>query len=253
MPRIRRAISCPRPGGSSPTGRRPKALGDGVTVRNDTGVYEGGEISIYYDPMIAKLVTHAPTREAAIEAQARRARRLRDRRHPPQHPVPLGADGASALARGQAVDRLHRRGISGRLPGRRSRRARLRTARRRRGRHRPRARRAQAADLRPAARGTSRFAFERERVVVLGRRAPRRRVEVEDRGPASRVAFADGAQPALSSRDWRPGEPVWTRHGRRRASRRAGAADPQRLSLAHARRRRRRRGSTRGARPNSPR
>ena len=43
---------------------------DGVTVRNDTGVYEGGEISIYYDPMIAKLVTHAPTREQAIEAQA---------------------------------------------------------------------------------------------------------------------------------------------------------------------------------------
>ena len=28
-----------------------------MTVRNDTGVYEGGEISIYYDPMIAKLVT----------------------------------------------------------------------------------------------------------------------------------------------------------------------------------------------------
>lgn len=43
---------------------------DGVTVRNDTGVYEGGEISIYYDPMIAKLVTHAPTRAQAIQAQA---------------------------------------------------------------------------------------------------------------------------------------------------------------------------------------
>src|SRR5437764_5583979 len=42
----------------------------GITVRNDTGVYEGGEISIWYDPMIAKLVTHAKTREAAIDAQA---------------------------------------------------------------------------------------------------------------------------------------------------------------------------------------
>jgi len=42
----------------------------GITVRNDTGVQEGGEISIYYDPMIAKLVTHAPSRAAAIEAQS---------------------------------------------------------------------------------------------------------------------------------------------------------------------------------------
>jgi propionyl-CoA carboxylase alpha chain len=42
---------------------------DGVTVRNDTGVREGDEISLYYDPLIAKLVTHAPTREAAITAQ----------------------------------------------------------------------------------------------------------------------------------------------------------------------------------------
>src|SRR5512141_1651475 len=42
----------------------------GVTVRNDTGVQEGGEIPIYYDPMIAKLVTHAPSRAAAIEAQS---------------------------------------------------------------------------------------------------------------------------------------------------------------------------------------
>ncbi len=43
---------------------------NGVTVRNDTGVYEGGEISLFYDPMIAKLVTHAPTRDQAIAAQA---------------------------------------------------------------------------------------------------------------------------------------------------------------------------------------
>ncbi len=43
---------------------------DGITVRNDTGVYEGGEISLFYDPMIAKLVTHAPTRDQAIDAQA---------------------------------------------------------------------------------------------------------------------------------------------------------------------------------------
>lgn len=48
---------------------RPPAegeLGAGI-VRNDTGVYEGGEISMYYDPMIAKLCTWAPTRAEAIE------------------------------------------------------------------------------------------------------------------------------------------------------------------------------------------
>lgn len=37
-------------------------------MRNDTGVFEGGEISMYYDPMIAKLCTWAPTRDEAIEA-----------------------------------------------------------------------------------------------------------------------------------------------------------------------------------------
>jgi len=39
-----------------------------TAVRNDTGVYEGGEISMYYDPMIAKLCTWAPDRAGAIEA-----------------------------------------------------------------------------------------------------------------------------------------------------------------------------------------
>jgi propionyl-CoA carboxylase alpha chain len=51
---------------------RPPAEGTrgDVTIRNDTGVYEGGEISMFYDPMIAKLCTHAPTRLAAIDAMA---------------------------------------------------------------------------------------------------------------------------------------------------------------------------------------
>jgi len=42
----------------------PPVAGEGVRV--DTGVYEGGEISMYYDSMIAKLIVHAPTRAAAI-------------------------------------------------------------------------------------------------------------------------------------------------------------------------------------------
>ncbi|QBF32852.1 acetyl/propionyl/methylcrotonyl-CoA carboxylase subunit alpha [Thalassococcus sp. S3] len=46
--------------GDAPTGE--------TAVRNDTGVYEGGEISMYYDPMIAKLCTWGPDRATAIEA-----------------------------------------------------------------------------------------------------------------------------------------------------------------------------------------
>ncbi len=49
---------------------RPPAEGrrGEILVRNDTGVYEGGEISIYYDPMIAKLCTHGLSRDAAVTA-----------------------------------------------------------------------------------------------------------------------------------------------------------------------------------------
>ncbi len=41
-----------------------------IAIRNETGVREGDEISMFYDPMIAKLVTHGATRLAAIDAQA---------------------------------------------------------------------------------------------------------------------------------------------------------------------------------------
>jgi propionyl-CoA carboxylase alpha chain len=43
---------------------------EGFTVRNDSGVREGDEISMFYDPMIAKLCAWAPTREAAIDGMA---------------------------------------------------------------------------------------------------------------------------------------------------------------------------------------
>ena len=45
--------------------RYREPAGEGVRV--DSGVDEGGEISMYYDPMISKLVAHAPPREAAID------------------------------------------------------------------------------------------------------------------------------------------------------------------------------------------
>jgi propionyl-CoA carboxylase alpha chain len=51
---------------------RPPAEGkfDDVLIRNDTGVTEGSEISMYYDPMIAKLCTWAPARLQAIDAMS---------------------------------------------------------------------------------------------------------------------------------------------------------------------------------------
>src|SRR5687768_11428957 len=51
---------------------RPPAEGKfgDVVIRNDTGVTEGSEISMYYDPMIAKLCTFAPTRAAAVDAMS---------------------------------------------------------------------------------------------------------------------------------------------------------------------------------------
>src|ERR1700761_3177354 len=44
---------------------------DGYVVRNDAGVREGDEISMYYDPMISKLCTWAPTRAGAIAGMGR--------------------------------------------------------------------------------------------------------------------------------------------------------------------------------------
>lgn len=49
----------------------PGKYAGGASVRIDTGVYEGGTISMWYDPMICKLVTHAATREEAIAAMKR--------------------------------------------------------------------------------------------------------------------------------------------------------------------------------------
>jgi propionyl-CoA carboxylase alpha chain len=189
---------------------RPPAEGrmGEATVRNDTGVEEGGEISLHYDPMIAKLVTHAPTRAAAIAAQAEAldafavdgirhnipflsalmahprwregrlstgfiAEEFPDGFTPP---APEGAVARRLAAVAAWIDhRLNarKRGISGQM------------------------------------RAPGLLTFERERVVRLGAGEAASEQAVTLEGEGARVRFADGAELALSS-GWRPGDPVWT-------------------------------------------
>jgi propionyl-CoA carboxylase alpha chain len=178
---------------------------DGVTVRNDTGVYEGGEISIYYDPMIAKLVTHAATRAEAIEAQSvaldsfvidgirhniaflsalMQHKRWREGRLStgfiaeefPEGFAPLVADGALAhrlvavAAHIDDVENSRKRRISGQL----------------------------RADV---------VRFERKRAVMLA--GARTDVELTDVNGDLTVLLEDGRALRVAS-SWRPGQPVWT-------------------------------------------
>ena len=180
---------------------------DGITTRNDTGVFEGGEISIYYDPMIAKLVTHANDRLSAIEAQGRALDEFYIdgiRHNIPflsslmQHPrwksgqlstgfiaeeylegfSPLKAEGEVAhvlVAVAAHVDHVmneRKRAISGQLQTQRG------------------------------------VTFERSRSVMLGKE--RFDIEIEAGDEALLVRFADAAGHAhhLES-DWAPGTSVW--------------------------------------------
>jgi propionyl-CoA carboxylase alpha chain len=183
----------------------------GVTVRNDTGVQEGGEIPIYYDPMIAKLVTHAPSRAAAIEAQsmALDAFYVDGIRHNipflsalMNHPrwregklstgfiveefprgfsarVPEGEIGRKLAAVAAAVDHVHgerKRQISGQMIGRPVRR-------------------------------------EGRRAVWLDREEIPLEIAREGENIVIRFVEADGttSQPHRVASSWKPGEPVW--HG----------------------------------------
>ena len=131
-----------------PAARR-RAPRYGGTVRNDTGVFEGAEISMYYDPMIAKLVTHAATREAAIDLQADALDAFVIDGVEHNIPVPGRPHAAPALARGPALHRLHRRGVQGRLQAARAAGRGAAAAGRGRHRRRPPDQRAPAPDHRP--------------------------------------------------------------------------------------------------------
>jgi propionyl-CoA carboxylase alpha chain len=178
---------------------------DGVTVRNDTGVFEGGEISIYYDPMIAKLVTHAGDRATAIEAQARaldafvidgirhnipflaslmqherwRAGALSTGFIAEEYPdgfAPLVAEGevahtmAAVAAYADHMSNERKRQITGQM------------------------------------RAPAHVRFDRERVVMLGRQGFDVTLDEGDGGLLAR--FGEGHAHHLES-DWVPGEPVW--------------------------------------------
>ncbi len=179
-----------------------------LTLRNDTGVAEGGQISMFYDPMIAKLVTHAPTRLEAIEGQARAldAFAIDGIRHNipflatlmahprwksgalstgfiaeefPQGfavPLPSGKQAMSLAVVAAAIDHVlnqRKRKISGQMDA------------------------------------AHPVVFERDRVVVLGENAEALRIplHVEDR-PAG-ITVSAGRESLVVSSSWRPGNPVW--------------------------------------------
>ena len=186
-----------------------EASHDGITVRNDTGVQEGGEISIYYDPMIAKLVTHAPSRAAAIEAQSSALDAfyvdgirhnipfLSALMHHPRWREGRLSTGfiAEEFPKGFARARAGRRGGAAARGGR--------------GRHRSRARRAQAADFRPDER-PRRAARAPPRGVARPRRdRPRCRARGRGHRGALRRRRRHAGNPHLLVSSWKPGEPVW--------------------------------------------
>ena len=79
---------------------------DGVRV--DTGVEQGSAITPYYDPMIAKMIAHAPTREAALDKLAVGAGAHHRGRPAHQSGAARGALPRGRVPRGKLRHRLHR-------------------------------------------------------------------------------------------------------------------------------------------------
>ena len=176
-----------------------------ASLRNDTGVEEGDSISIHYDPMIAKLTTHAPDRAGAIEAQAQaldefiidgvrhniallgaimqnsrwRAGHLSTGFLQEEFPGGFGAQAPSeaisnnlvaVAAHIDHVENLRKRQISGQL------------------------------------RAPGAIRFQLDRVVLLGKL--RHAIALEDKPDGLSLRFNNGRVARIVS-SWRPGEPVW--------------------------------------------
>jgi len=186
---------------------RPPAEGthDGVTVRNDTGVFEGGEISIHYDPMIAKLVTHAPDRLGAIDAQATAldAFVIDGIRHNipflsalMQHPRWREGRLSTGFIAEEFPDGFHPLVAEGETERRLVVAATLidHTLNQRK-RH-----------ISGQMRDPEHMRFELKRVVAMGK--SRVEVEIEPRQAEVAIVFADGRKVEVHS-DWKPGDPLW--------------------------------------------
>jgi propionyl-CoA carboxylase alpha chain len=179
----------------------------GVTVRNDTGVYEGGEISLYYDPMIAKLVTHAPTRREAIAAQADAldAFTIEGFRHNipflsalMQHERWQGGRLSTAFLAEEFPDGFHAVAPAGET-------ARVLAAVAAAVDHVLGERKRRISGQQPGSTVTR----ERRRVVRLGEHELV--LDIARQGETFVVQFADEAdKPRLLASGWRPGEPAWS-------------------------------------------
>ncbi len=117
----------------------------GPGVRVDSGVREGGNVSVHYDPLVAKLIVSAETPGARAGADGPRVVRVRRPRHPYQCALPSRAGESPRGSRGTPRHALHR-ADAGRARGGHPRRC---AARRSRGGSAP------GGGARPASQGTS--------------------------------------------------------------------------------------------------
>ena len=97
-PRIPRPASCPAPAASNACACRAV----GAHVRIDSGVVEGDTVTIFYDPMIAKLIVHDADRPRALARLRDALAAVRDRRPEVEHRVPRATGAPSGGGRRHA-------------------------------------------------------------------------------------------------------------------------------------------------------
>ncbi|SFK23771.1 acetyl-CoA carboxylase biotin carboxylase subunit [Methylocapsa palsarum] len=188
---------------------RPPAAGriDGADVRIDAGVVEGDEISIHYDPMIAKLVTHSGDRPAAIEAQSRALNQFVI--EGVRHNIFFLADvmerprWKTARLSTAFIEQEYPRGFAGRdlAPETARRLAAVAASIDHTMNERKRL-------ISGQIRAGSRFRFERERCVLLDGAPFGVRLEEGDGGLL--VCFKESAHALLCASNWVPGQKVWS-------------------------------------------